>query len=85
MKTPVTMRFDDDLLALARAEAFRSKTTLTDFFEDAVRLKLHQPGGREGREPFRVAAYRPAVPGMKPGLEEDATFAELLDAMDEEE
>ena len=45
MRKPINMRFDPDLLALARIQAARENRSLTNFVETAVRQRVanHRP------------------------------------------
>lgn len=83
MKTPITMRIDDDLLADAKAEALRRKTTLTQLVEDAVRAAIcHEDSGRESDWKFPV--FTPSAPGFSKEFE-GLLPSQILALMDEED
>jgi hypothetical protein len=62
MKT--TLDLDDDLLARAKAQAARERTSLTSLIEEGLRLRLRSR--RHG--PARPGAARPAVFHGRGGL-----------------
>ena len=76
-----TIRMDDGLLALAKAEAVRSGRTLTQVIEDAVRESLARVAAADSpRRPVALPTYAGGG-GLRPGVDLDST-TDLADLMD---
>ena len=75
-----TVRLDEALLARARAEAVRRKTTLTALIEQGLELLLRRPMRRAER-PFISLPECRAGGGTLPGVDLNDSAA-LLDRMD---
>lgn len=76
-----TLDLDDTLLARAKAEAARQRTTLTRLIEEGLALRLaHDPSDGEPRPPFRLDVFRGGR-GFAPGVDPTRN-ASLVDAAD---
>lgn len=84
MKTPVTMRLEDEIIAKAKEEALRRKTTLTRVVEDALqRLFAEQSAPLD--DVFVIKPFHPDVPGYAPGIPPGTLPSQILAMMDEED
>jgi hypothetical protein len=63
-----TVTINDELLRELKAVAVREERTLGSVLEDAIRSLLNQP--RPATTPsFSLPAYKPRVPGLRPGVD----------------
>ncbi len=78
-----TLDLNDALLARAKGEAARQRTTLTRLIEEGLALRLEQGAADpEQRAPFERKVLRGGT-GMQPGIDPTSN-ASLLAAADEE-
>lgn len=80
-----TLDINDALLARAKAEAARQRTTLTRLIEEglALRLRPAQASGSHGDRPFRLPVYH-GRGGLAPGID-PLSNRSLFEAADEED
>jgi len=76
-----TVRLDEALLARAREEAAKRKTTLTSLIEQGLELVLRRPLKRAERRPVSLPECR-AGGGTLPGVDLNDSVS-LLDRMDD--
>jgi len=76
-----TVRLDEALLARAREEAAKRKTTLTSLIEQGLELVLRRPLRRAERRPVPLPECQ-AGGGTLPGVDLNDS-ASLLDRMDD--
>lgn len=74
-----TIRLDDDLLAAAKAEAARQRTSLTAVVEEALRERLARVESAAQAAPVELPTF--AGDGVQPGVDLDDSAA-LLDLME---
>lgn len=84
MKTPVTMRLEETIVAKAKEEALRRKTTLTSVVEEALQ-RLFAEQTEPVEEPFVIKPFHPSVPGYAPGIPAGTLPSHLLAMMDDED
>ena len=78
-----TLDLNDALLARAKAEAARQRTTLTRLIEEGLALRLeHTDSPPEPRPPFSWMPFNGGGGGMRPGIDPTSN-ASLLGAADE--
>ena len=75
-----TLDLDDALLARAKAEAARQRTTLTRLIEEALALRLAEGERERPARPFRVRVFA-GDRGFRPGID-PMRNGSLLDAPD---
>ncbi len=75
-----TVNIDEHLLAEARAEAARTRRSLGDVVDDALRVLLAQHRSPDGADRPRVVLTTYGGSGLRPGvdLEDKEAMAELL-------
>ncbi len=79
MRTTLTL--DDDVAALLREEAHRSKRPFKQVVNQAIRLGLRAASGPTEPRPFRVRARRL---GLRPGID-PTKLNQLADELETEE
>ncbi len=78
-----TLDLNDALLARAKAEAARQRTTLTRLIEEGLALRLEAGIAEpESREPFKLRVFRGGT-NLRPDIDPSSNSA-LLAAADEE-
>ena len=73
-----TVKLDDRLLAEAKQMAARSRKTLSEVIEDALRQVLSAPAASASRKPVKLSTFRGT--GLQPGVDLDSSSA-LLELM----
>ena len=74
-----TLDLNDELIARAKAEATRERTTLTRLIEEGLRLRLRAPERTDVSPPLPVFKGKG---GLRPGVD-PLRNASMLDAADE--
>jgi len=78
-----TLDINDALLAEAKAEAARQRTTLTRLIEEGLVLRLRPAPPVSEAKPFVLPVYH-GVGGLRPGIDPSSNRS-LYDAADEED
>lgn len=78
-----TLDINDALLAEAKAEAAKLRTTLTRLIEEGLALRLRHPQRAKAAKSFRIPIYH-GKGGLMPGIDPTSNRS-MSDAVDEED